>query len=177
MKEYILSNNNFYFQPLEKYDLEDMKHTVTDEKILKARKTSLEAADTRRNRIGNPEILTSNIINVQQQACVNGQEVNNDPAKNSARNSGNLKLPGTSVRHMQQKSRSMTDGNVAEKIERNKENLINGSSKQEMIQCRSGTVERSESNSPVPRFVKYPRCKSIKDYQTSDNCQSLYLAF
>lgn len=116
----------FYTQPPEQHDLEAMKHSMLDKDVLKARRSGLESADKLRNNAG-PRDSSTKAVNVLQQNCKTAQEMKsyNDSANNaamscgksSARNCGNSKLPGTSVKHMQQKSKSMScDDDSSEKV-------------------------------------------------------------
>lgn len=123
-----------FIQPPEQYNIEDMKHSALDPRIENARRSGLESADKIRNSVRGSD-SPSNVVNVLQQNCVNTQEMgmHSDSAKTAARNSGNLKLPGTSVRHMQQKSRSMScDNDKPEStVQQNKETFVqNGGSNQ-----------------------------------------------
>lgn len=109
----------------EQYSLQDMKHSVLDTNIMKARKDGLESADKNRNGIANPEFI-ANVVSVltqnHQGTHCKAVDEDNDAAnieegsicntKVLGRNCGNLKLPGTSVRHMQKKSKSMSCDNI-----------------------------------------------------------------
>ena len=124
-----------------------MKHSPVDGKIQTARQACLEEADQRRNSRGaNMEFMAPNVINVQQQTCVNGPEAVKLP-----NHAGAYKLPATSVRHMQRKCKSMTEDNVVVKRENNRENNQQNATGVDTV--AKGTlvgVPRTGANSPVP---------------------------
>jgi len=157
-----------FLQPVEQYNLQDMKHSSRDKDIEQARRLSLETADSRKN--SHSEIV-SNFVNVlQQNNCVMKQESSseNKPARsscdshnvntNNAQQSAftdrqnqkprdSLKLPGTSVRHMQRKSQSMSpDVRSLDPGDENVENDNPGGLKR----CASMADGRTESCSPTP---------------------------
>ncbi|XP_052243596.1 uncharacterized protein LOC127853272 isoform X2 [Dreissena polymorpha] len=144
-KDYLKCINRAPKPSAEQYNLQEMMHSEIDVNIQEARRTSLVAADVRRNRNNQSEAMT-HIVNVQQQNCVPKVEPNltgynenypkvTDEAKeriqpqsenDSKENCGHfgvpnmelrrsnmdikpMKLPGTSVRHMQRRSQSMVE--------------------------------------------------------------------
>ncbi|WAR06941.1 RAD52-like protein [Mya arenaria] len=148
-KDYLKCINRAPKPPAEQCNIQEMKHSPMDPNIEQARKTGLQAADGRRNSVNQSDIV-ANIVNVlQQNNCVmkresenissnqngpdmrnNPQQSNNNPSaaqgfsvRQSAMSKNSLKLPGTSVRHMQRRSRSMTT--EMEESERVGENMEN----------------------------------------------------
>ena len=91
-----------------------MKHSPIDATINQARRNSMETADRVRNTPRPCEQShTPNSVVQQNSVGIHGQEVtpDSDSAKNiqtGSAGTSNMKLPGTSVRQMQQRSRSMT---------------------------------------------------------------------
>ena len=91
-----------------------MKHSPIDATINQARRTSMETADRVRNTTRQFEKSnTPNSVVQQNGVGIHGQEMtlDSDSAKNiqtGSAGTSNMKLPGTSVRQMQQRSRSMT---------------------------------------------------------------------
>ena len=92
-----------------------MKHSPIDANISQARRASMEAAD----RLRSSERRTDQSNIVIQQNCLTAQEVtsDSDSVKTIQTGSANskIKLPATSVRHMQQRSKSMTFDNTETK--------------------------------------------------------------
>lgn len=143
-----------------------MKHSTVDDKIEASRKASLKDTDRCRNNLAtNMEFIASNIINVQQQMCVNGQSNEGDNVK-YLHKGGPWKLPGTLVRHMQRRAKSMSEEGVVVKqkndresmqhdreiMQHDRENMQNGTESKTMeTYGMVGGVPRSDNNSPVPR--------------------------
>ncbi|XP_045165520.1 uncharacterized protein LOC123529306 isoform X3 [Mercenaria mercenaria] len=107
-KDYLKSINRASKKPPEQYNLDEMKHSVLDPAIEKARRAGLESADKVRNIV---KVCDSNskLEDVSKQQCAHVQvETYNDTAETASGNCGNIKFSGTSVRHLQQNSKSMT---------------------------------------------------------------------
>ena len=91
-----------------------MKHSAIDSTINQARRTSMEAADRLRNTPKQCEQPNTHFNLVQQNGVgIHGQEVTSDCdsakiVQTGSAGSNSITLPGTSVRQMQQRSRSMT---------------------------------------------------------------------
>ncbi|XP_052807922.1 DNA repair protein RAD52 homolog isoform X2 [Mya arenaria] len=172
-KDYLKCINRAPKPPAEQCNIQEMKHSPMDPNIEQARKTGLQAADGRRNSVNQSDIV-ANIVNVlQQNNCVmkresenissnqngpdmrnNPQQSNNNPSaaqgfsvRQSAMSKNSLKLPGTSVRHMQRRSRSMTT--EMEESERVGENMEN----ENPALTSDVTGARQDSCSPTPGDV------------------------
>lgn len=102
-----------------------MKHSTVDENIQTARRLGLEAADKVRNNVVSCD--QTNVVNVVQQNSVRTPKVEPscDSPEVQTKDPGPLKLPGTSVRLMQKKSKSMScDSDQSEGVkQQNKENV------------------------------------------------------
>ena len=132
-----------------------MKHSAIDASISQARHSSMEAADRIRNTPRQCE--QANIVSVVQQNCLPEQEMTSE--SESVRNiqtgsaNSNIKLPGTSVRHMQQRSKSMTSDSKKE-ADVKKEPVSNN--------AQSRVSDMNENGEPE---VKYPALR--RSYSTT----------
>ena len=87
-----------------------MKHSAMDAKISHARRASMETADRLRNT--EKQVEHSNIV--LQQNCLVTSESDSAKSVQTGSTNSNVRLPGTSVRHMQKRSKSMTSNNNTE---------------------------------------------------------------
>ncbi|XP_060565591.1 DNA repair protein RAD52 homolog [Ruditapes philippinarum] len=104
-KDYLKCINRAGKKPPEQFNLDEMKHTMLDPTIEKARSAGLRTADRIRNNTQN---------NVLQNLSPNVQELKscNDTEEKTIGHTGSDKITATSVRHLQHKSKSLSCENV-----------------------------------------------------------------
>ena len=149
--------------------MSDMKHTPTDANVSQARRTSMETADRIRNTTRQCE--QSNIVSVVQQNGLPGQEMTSDSDSAKIIQTGsagtcNMKLPGTSVRQMQQRSRSMTSEN-REPVSNTAQNRVPDVSRNGEPEIKNPGLRRSHSvaalssNKENTRYISITNCSAV----------------
>lgn len=125
-----------------------MKHSAMDMNISQARQSSMAAQDRVRNTTRQCE--QTNVVSIVQQNCLTEQEVTSECDSGKFIPTGsantNIKWPGTSVRQMQQRSKSMTSDNK-EPVSNSGQNRISEDSQLVEPDRRNPALRRSQSMS------------------------------